>query len=57
MMMSADYVSPKPDGYLGTRNAVYREREMKQQVRTFAEQSALRNLPEQSKENYGKKEY
>ena len=55
--MSADYVSPKPDGYLGTRNAVYREREMKQQVRTFAEQSALRNLPEQSKENYGKKEY
>lgn len=55
--MSANYSSPKPDGYLATRNEVYREREVKQQIRTFAEQGALRNLPEQSKQNYGKKEY
>ncbi len=53
--MSAKYTSPKPDGHLATRNAVYREREQKQQVRTFAEQGALRNLPPQTKENYGKK--
>jgi len=55
--MSAEYVSPKLDGYLGTRNNVYREREMVQEVRTYAEQGACRNLPPQSKENYGKKEY
>lgn len=55
--MSAEYQSPKPDGYLATRNNVYLERERLQQVRTFAEQGACRNLPEQSKENYGKKEY
>ena len=55
--MSANYVSPKSDGYLATRNAVYREREIKQQMRAVAEQGALRNLPEQSRQNYGKKEY
>ncbi|HHF7341066.1 TPA: hypothetical protein ACPSKZ_000667 [Legionella anisa] len=55
--MSAKYESEKPDGYLKTRNAVFRDREAKQQDRTFAEQSALRNLPAQSKENYGKKKY
>lgn len=53
--MGAEYVSPKPDGYLSTRNEVYRDREKKQQVRAVAEQDALRNLPPQSKENYGKK--
>ena len=53
--MPANYVSPKADGYLSTRNEVYRDREVKQVVRTFAEQSALRNLPAQSKANYGKK--
>lgn len=55
--MSAKYESEKPDGYLGTRNNVYLDREMKQRERTFAEQSQLRNLPPQSKENYGKKDY
>ncbi len=51
--MSAKYVSQKPDGYLKTRNNVYLEREANQQERTFAEQSALRNLPEQTRSNYG----
>jgi hypothetical protein len=55
--MSVNYSSPKPDGYLVVRNEVYRDREIKQRVRTFAEQGVLRNLPEQSKQNYGKKEY
>lgn len=55
--MGAKYESNKPDGYLATRNNVYLQRGMKQEERTFAEQSALRNLPEQSKENYGKKTY
>jgi glutamate mutase epsilon subunit len=54
--MSAKYESSKPDGYLSTRNNVYREREIKLQKSTYAEQSALRNLPEQSKANYGKKD-
>lgn len=53
--MSAEYTSPKPDGYLNTRNEVYRDREKKMQVQTMKEQDALRNLPAQSKENYGKK--
>lgn len=55
--MSATYESPKSDGYLKTRNNIYLDRERKQQVRTVEEQSALRNLPPQSKENYGKKSY
>jgi threonine dehydratase len=55
--MSANYQSTKPDGYLSTRNNVYLEREKVQEVRTFKEQGACRNLPEQSKENYGKKSY
>lgn len=55
--MSAEYTSPKPDGYLKTRNNVYLDRERKLEERTFAEASALRNLPEQSKANYGKKDY
>lgn len=55
--MAAIYESEKPDGYLGTRNAVFRDREVKQEIRTYAEQSALRNLPAQSKANYGKSNY
>lgn len=55
--MSAKYESTKPDGYLATRNNVYLERERLQEVRTYAEQGASRNLPPQTKENYGKKEY
>jgi len=55
--MSANYTSPKPDGHLSTRNNVYLDRGHKQQVRTFQEASACRNLPAQSKANYGKKEY
>lgn len=55
--MSANYTSNKPDGYLRTRNEVYRDRERKMQERTMAEQSQLRNLPEQTKENYGSKSY
>jgi len=54
--MGAKYVSDKPDGYLKTRNNVYLEREANLQHRTFAEAGASRNLPEQSKANYGKKD-
>ncbi len=54
--MSAKYISQKPDGYLKTRNNVYLDRESKQQTRTYAEAGASRNLPEQSKENYEKKD-
>lgn len=53
--MGAVYESDKQDGYLSTRNEVYRDRERKLQERTMKEQSALRNLPSQSKENYGNK--
>ncbi len=55
--MGAKYTSQKPDGYLSTRNNVYLDREQKQEVRTYAEAGASRNLPEQSKANYGKKDY
>ena len=55
--MSAKYVSTKPDGYLNGRDEVYRDREKKVEMRAFQNQSALRNLPPQSKENYGKKSY
>jgi hypothetical protein len=55
--MSANYTSPKPDGYLNTRNNVYLERGMKQEVATYKAAGACRNLPAQSKANYGKKEY
>lgn len=51
--MSAKYVSNKPDGYSKTRNNIYLERERRQQMRTFDQQSQLRNLPEQNRENYG----
>lgn len=54
--MGAKYTSNKPDGYLSTRNNVYLEREAVQQVRTCKEAGASRNLPEQSKSNYGKKD-
>lgn len=54
--MSANYTSQKPDSYLKTRNNVYLQREQNQQDRTFAESGASRNLPEQSKVNYGKKD-
>ena len=54
--MSDTYQSPKPDGYQSTRNNIYLEREVKQQKRTYKEASALRNLPPQSKVNYGKKD-
>lgn len=53
--MGAKYVSDKPDGYLKTRNNVYLDREMKQQQRGAQEQAQLRDLPSQSKANYGKK--
>ena len=52
--MGAKYTSPKPDGYKATRNNIYLEREAVQQVRTYKEAGASRNLPEQSKANYGK---
>jgi threonine dehydratase len=55
--MGAKYESPKPDGYESTRNNIYLEREQKQQVRTYKEAGASRNLPAQSKQNYGKKDY
>lgn len=55
--MGAKYNSQKQDGYLSTRNNVYLEREMKQEVECYRHAGASRNLPEQSKENYGKKGY
>lgn len=55
--MGAKYNSQKPDGYLSTRNNVYLDREQKQQERTYKEAGASRNLPEQNKANYGKKDY
>lgn len=54
--MGANYTSPKPDGYLKTRNNVYLDREAKQETRTYAEAGASRNLASQRKENYGKKD-
>lgn len=54
--MGAKYTSQKPDGYLRTRNNVYLEREALQQTRTYKEAGASRNLPPQSKANYGKKD-
>ncbi len=53
--MGAKYQSPKPDGYQSTRNNIYLDREHKQQERTAQEQAQLRDLPAQSKANYGKK--
>ena len=55
--MSGKYESPKPDGYLETRNNVYLQRMQSQQRREIAQQDAGRDLPPQSKENYGKKSY
>jgi len=55
--MGAKYNSQKPDGYESTRNNIYLERERLQQIRTYKEAGASRNLPAQSKENYGKKTY
>jgi hypothetical protein len=55
--MGAKYTSDKPDGYQSTRNNIYLEREQKQEVRTYKESGSSRDLPAQSKENYGKKEY
>jgi threonine dehydratase len=54
--MGAKYVSDKPDGYMRTRNNIYLEREALQQTRTYKEAGASRNLPPQSKANYGKKD-
>ena len=54
--MGAKYNSQKPDGYLSTRNNIYLAREKQQETRTYAEAGACRNLSEQSKENYGKKD-
>jgi len=55
--MSANYVSPKADGYLNVRNNIYRERQVKQKEMAFKMQGALRDLPEQSKENYVLREF
>jgi len=53
--MSAQYTSPKPDGYCKTRNHVYREREMALQARIIEQQAPLKDMPAQTKANYGKK--
>lgn len=53
--MSAEYVSPKPDGYLAIRNEVYQDRRKKLEARAMQEQAVLRDLPPQSQANYGKK--
>lgn len=54
--MSAKYVCEESAGYLATRNEIYRLRAMQLEQREAKAQAVLRNLPEQSKENYGKKE-
>ena len=54
--MGAKYISQKPEGYCSTRNNIYLEREAQQEVRTYREAGASRNLPPQSKANYGKKD-
>lgn len=51
--MGARYESSKPDGYMRTRNNIFLERELKLQDRTYREQGALRDLPEQTRANYG----
>lgn len=53
--MAAKYTSNKPDGYMSTRNNIYLERGRLQEIRTYKEAGACRNLPPQSKANYGKK--
>jgi hypothetical protein len=55
--MSAKYESTKLDGYMATRNNIYLERGQKQEMRTYKEAGACRNLPQQDMKNYGKKEY
>jgi hypothetical protein len=55
--MSSKYTSPKQDGYQAIRNNIYLEREQVQQVRTYKDAGACRNLPAQSMANYGKKDY
>lgn len=55
--MSAEYNSQKPDGYMKIRNEIYRDRVKKLQVRDVQAQAALRNLPEQTKANYGDEDY
>lgn len=55
--MPANYVSPKPDGYLSIRNEVYQDRRKKLEMRDVKAQDVLRNLPSQTKENYGKKDF
>ncbi len=54
--MGAKYTSPKPDGYMSTRNNIYLAREQYQETCTYREAGASRNLPPQSKANYGKKD-
>ncbi len=54
--MGAKYTSEKPEGYLYVRNNVYLDREAKQQVCAFEHANASRDLPNQSKANYGKKD-
>jgi hypothetical protein len=51
--MGAKYNSQKLDGYMSTRNNIYLERERQQEIRTYKEAGASRNLPQQTKENYG----
>ena len=55
--MGAKYTSDKPDGYLSTRNNIYLDRGQKQEIRTYKEAGASRNLAPQNKANYGMKEY
>lgn len=55
--MSAKYVSTKPDGYQSTRNNIYLERGKKQIASTYKAASACRNLPAQTKANYGMTDY
>lgn len=55
--MGAKYNSQKPDGYMHVRNEINRDRCQKDEMRAYEAASACRNLPPQTKENYGKKTY
>lgn len=51
--MSAEYVSPKKDGYLSVRNEVYRDREVKAQEALRAQMEKDKVPAPMNKDNYG----
>lgn len=53
--MSAEYVSPKPDGYLNIRNEVYRDRGVKLEANLRKEMAAAKVPAPMNHENSGYK--